>query len=133
MFKIEFGWGNKKLFNENWWPQTRNEWLPMLLADNKKYWIAQTTPGGLPWKPLTPKYKIWKSKHYGDAPILRLTGKMQDTAEIKSSGNRIFVRSTELGKYHQFGTRKMAARPWMGVPDMSLERLPALAWKHILR
>lgn len=130
-FKFNFG-KDGKLFRENWWPATREQWLPMLLADNKKYWASQTTTQGVPWKPLTRKYKIWKSANFGDTPILRLTGKMQDTAEIRSWGDRIFVRSSELGPYHQFGTRRMVARPWMGVPDMSLERIPGLAWKHIL-
>lgn len=134
MFTFKFSWGDKeKLFSEKWWSATREEWLPMLLADNKKYWISQTTSQGIPWKPLSPGYKIWKSSRYGDTPMLRLSGKMQDTAEIKSWGDRIYVNSTELGPYHQFGTRRIPARPWMGVPDMSLERLPGLAWKNILK
>lgn len=132
MFTVKLNWSGK-LFNEKWWPDTKDQWLPMLLADNKKFWTAQTTTGGVPWKPLTPKYKVWKSKHYGDSPILRLTGKMQDTAEITSWEDQIIVRSTTYGRYHQFGTSRMGSRPWMGVPDLSLNRIPALAWKNILK
>lgn len=131
-FKVKLERGDR-LFNLKWWPQTRKEWLPVLLVDNKKYWVAQTSPEGIPWKPLSSKYKKWKSAHYGDQPILRATGNMQDKAEIKSWGNRIFVRSSEVGPYHQFGTSKMTARPWMGVPDTSLIKLSELACKNILK
>lgn len=125
--------GKSKLFNENWWFPTRREWIPMLLTDNKKFWVAQTSPYGIPWKPLTRGYKAWKIAHYGDQPILRASGRMQDTAKIKSWGDRIFVKTNKQGIFHQFGTTKMASRPWMGVPDLSLQRLPALAWKNILK
>lgn len=131
-FKTNFLKG-KKLFNENWWSGTREQWLPELLADNRKYWVAQTSPYGVPWKPLTRRYQLWKYGHYGSLPILRLSGRMLDTAEIKSWGNRIFVKAASQGIYHQYGTSKMAARPWMGVPDLSMQRLPGLSWKHILK
>lgn len=124
---------SKKLFNEKWWAPTREEWLPALLADNRKYWTAQTSPYGIPWKPLTKKYQAWKSARYGGQPILRATGAMQDTAEIKSWGDRIFVRAARYGIYHQYGTNKMASRPWMGVPDLSMQRLPSISWKNILK
>lgn len=123
----------KKFFNERWWPGARTEWLPALLADNREFWVAQTSPYGIPWKPLTRKYQTWKSARFGGLPILRLSGKMQDTAEIKIFGNRIFVKAARYGIYHQYGTNKMASRPWMGVPDLSLQRLPSISWKHILK
>ena len=130
-FKVELK-SRGKLFKENWWAPTRREWAPMLLADNQKYWVSETTAGGLPWRRLSPKYQRWKSAHYGDQPILRASGNMLDTATIKSWGDKISVKSSELGPYHQFGTKNMPARPWMGVPDLSLNRLPGLAWKNIL-
>lgn len=134
MISFQVNQGKKlKLFNETWWPQTRTEWLPMLLADNRKYWTAQTSPYGIPWKPLTRKYQIWKTAHYGNQPILRATGSMQDSAKIKSWGDRIFVETTKVGRFHQFGTLKMVSRPWMGVPDLSMNRLPEIAWRNILK
>lgn len=57
---------------------------------------------------------------------------MQDEAEINPSGAGFKVKTTSYGRYHQYGTSKMAARPWMGVPDKSLQKLPPIAWKHIL-
>ena len=134
MFEFKLSLNSKgKLLNENWWPSARREWLPMLLVDNKEYWVSETTSSGIPWKKLSPGYKKWKAMRYGDQPILRASGNMLDTATLRSWGDKIIVRSSRLGPYHQFGTTKMSARPWMGVPDTSLNRLPGIAWKHILR
>jgi hypothetical protein len=133
MFEFKLKSPKKNFFNEKWWLPTRSEWLPALLNDNRKFWISQTSPYGIPWKPLTRKYSLWKTEHYGNQPILRATGRMQDTAQIKSWGNRIFVKAAAQGIYHQYGTRKMASRPWMGVPDVSMQRLPGIAWKYILK
>jgi hypothetical protein len=57
---------------------------------------------------------------------------MQDVAYIYTRGNVFKVKSTPYGKYHQFGTSKMAARPWMGVPDISLKQIVPIAWRNIL-
>lgn len=131
-FQVKLPRGDK-LFNEKWWPAARQEWLPALLADNRKFWIAQTSPYGIPWKPLTRRYRIWKTAHFGNSPILRLSGAMQDQAELKVWGDKIFVKAASYGFYHQYGTSKMASRPWMGVPDVSMQRLPSISWKHILK
>jgi hypothetical protein len=129
--KTNFG---VKLFNLNWWEPTKLEWAPILLNENKPFWRNQTQPNGRPWKPLTNQYRAWKKKRYGEQPILRATGKMQDTAKVRTSlkNDRFEVLTTSVGPYHQFGTKKMAARPWMGVPDTSLKKLSGIAWKHIL-
>ena len=130
--KTNFG---VKLFNTDWWEPTKLEWAPVLLNENKPFWKNQVQPNGRPWKPLTNQYRAWKKKKYGEQPILRATGKMQDTAKVLTSlkNNHFVVLTTSVGPYHQFGTKKMSARPWMGVPDQSLEKLPGIAWKHILK
>ncbi len=122
-------------FNPNWWEPTKLEWAPVLLNENKPYWKNQTDTNGRAWRPLTTQYRAWKRKQYGDLPILRVTGKMQDTAKVLSylKNDRFAVLTTSVGPYHQFGTKNMAARPWMGVPKSSLEKLSGIAWKHILK
>ncbi len=57
---------------------------------------------------------------------------MQDLAYIYTKGNVFYVKSTDYGKYQQFGTSKMVARPWMGVPDISLMQIVPISWKNIL-
>jgi len=119
--------------NLNWWRPTREEWVPVLLDDHPQFWKQQVDPTyKRPWAQLTPRYAEWKSQHYPGQPTLRATGLMQDIAHITVRGNVFSVVSTRYGKYQQFGTSKMAARPWMGVPDISLKQIVPIAWKNIL-
>jgi hypothetical protein len=122
-----------KPVNERWWPKTQKQWATKLLQANQKFWPQERNPNtGRPWKNLSPKYKIWKDKTQPGQPILRYTGKMQDTAKIQPKGKGFEVKTTPYGKYQQFGTNRMVARPWMGIPDTSMEALTVLAWKNIL-
>ena len=119
--------------NLNWWKPTKEEWVPVLLDDHPQFWKRQVDPTyQRPWQRLTPRYADLKAKKYGNQPILRATGLMEDIAYIYTRGNRFLVRSTDYGAYQQFGTSKMPARPWMGVPDISLKQIVPISWKHIL-
>jgi phage gpG-like protein len=116
-----------------WWKPTRDEWTPILNDDQQSFWRREVDPTTqAPWARLTPRYSEWKSKHYPGQPILRATGLMQDISYIYPWGNRFLVKTTPYGKYHQFGTSRMSARPWMGVPDISLRQIVPIAWKNIL-
>jgi hypothetical protein len=57
---------------------------------------------------------------------------MQDLAYIHTKGNVFYVKSTDYGSYHQNGTSRMVARPWMGVPDISLQQIVPISWRNIL-
>ena len=117
----------------NWWKPTKEEWVPVLLDDHPQFWKRQVDPTyQRPWQRLTPRYADLKAKKYGIQPILRATGLMQDASYIFTKGNQFLVRSTDYGAYQQFGTSKMPARPWMGVPDISLKQIVPISWKHIL-
>lgn len=133
MISIKFGPGGKpKRLNENWWAPTQKQWAPILLEKNKQYWAAETDAEGRPWQALTPRYKAWKTATVGGLPILILSGRMLSSAKVKPQGEGFAVDSTYYGRYHQFGTSKMVARPWMGVPESALHRLPAISWFNIL-
>lgn len=119
--------------NLNWWKPTKEEWVPVLLDDHPQFWKKQVDPTyQRPWAQLSPRYASWKSQNYPGEPILRATGLMQDSAYIYTRGNQFLVRSTRYGAYNQFGTKKMPARPWMGVPDISLKQIVPISWKNIL-
>ena len=120
--------------NTRWWKPTKEEWVPVLLDDHPQFWKRQVDPTyQRPWARLTPRYASWKTQNYPGQPILRATGLMQDLAFIYTRGNVFKVKSTYYGKYHQFGTSRMEARPWMGVPDISLKQIVPIAWKNILK
>jgi phage gpG-like protein len=119
--------------NTKWWKPTKEEWVPVLLDDHPQFWKKQVDPTYQhPWARLTPRYANWKSQNFPGQPILRATGLMQDLAYIYTRGNVFLVKSTHYGKYHQSGTSRMAARPWMGVPDISLKQIVPIAWRNIL-
>jgi phage gpG-like protein len=119
--------------NLNWWKPTQKEWTPVLLDDQAPFWKRQVDPTyERPWARLNPAYAKWKSDHYPGQPILRATGLMQDSAFIYTRGNKFLVKSTGYGAYNQFGTSKMPARPWMGVPNVSLKQIVPISWKNIL-
>lgn len=121
-----------KLFNKRWWNLTKAEWAPRLMSDNRELWPQQISAEGEPWKALSPSYRKWKVDNYGIDTILKLTGEMQNTASIVVRGNKFIVKTDDKGVYHQFGTSRMSARPWMGVPSKSLDRLPEISLKNIL-
>jgi hypothetical protein len=119
--------------NLNWWKPTKEEWTPVLLDDHPAFWRKEVDPTtGRPWAKLNPRYAAWKAKKYPGQPILRATGTMLDSAYIFTQGNRFLVRSTDYGPDNQFGIGRQPARPWMGVPDISLEQIVPIAWKNIL-
>ena len=119
--------------NVRWWKPTQKEWVPVLLDDHPQFWKREVDPTyQRPWARLTPAYAEYKSKRYPGESILRRTGAMLDASYIFTKGDAFLVRSTRYGADHQFGVGKMAARPWMGVPDISLEQIVPIAWKNIL-
>jgi hypothetical protein len=120
-------------FNLGWWKPTQVEWAPTLLKDHQAPWRSESDPTtGRPWVPLSRKYGDRKQKKWPGAPILRASGAMQDGAIIQPWRQGFRVQTTSYGAYHQFGTSKMPARPWVGIPDKSLEQIVPIAWKNIL-
>ena len=115
----------KPHFNLNWWDPTQKDWSKVLLEDQKPFWKDERNPSnGTPWEA--------RINPTGDWPILHKTGQMQDTAEIVPYNRGFMVNTTDYGPYQQFGTSKMVARPWMGIPETSMAQLSAISWKHIL-
>ena len=76
---------------------------------------------GHPWKPLSPPYETWKSKHFPGRPLMVLTGRLARSLTTETDRNFIFARkggtSLTLGSrvkyagYHQRGTERLPARP----------------------
>lgn len=113
--------------NTNWWESSKNELARILQEDNQKDWASERDPStGSKWAP--------RKQPTGNWPILRRTGAMQDRTRIKPAERGIFKAATvSYGPYHQFGTGRMVARPWLGVPDRSLPRAAEVIGKNIFR
>lgn len=129
--------GRVSLFNENWWNSSRNEIASILQQDNEEAWSRERDPQeGTGWSPLSPRYQEWKDRNYSGSPILRLTGRMQDGTRIRPAGG-VGLFSARMGArygiYHMTGTRFMPARPWLGVPTMSMPRITQSVARAICR
>jgi phage gpG-like protein len=80
---------------------------------------------GSQWRPLSPAYAAWKSRHYPGRPLLVLRRLMKDSLVRSESRNAIFNRAggrqlvlgtrIKYAKFHQYGTSKMPARPFFKV------------------
>ncbi len=133
MFNFKLTGSGAQPFNLGWWKPTQIEWAPVLLKDHQAPWRRESDPTtGRPWAPLSSKYGERKQRKWPGAPILRADGTMQDTAIIQPWREGFQVKTTPYGSYHQFGTSKMPARPWVGIPDDSLKKIAPIAWKNIL-
>ena len=130
---ISFDIKKMPTINLGWWKPTQRQWAPILLKDHAVPWRQQSDPTtGRPWASLSRSYRENKQKRYPGQPILRATGKMQDNAKVQPKGQGFQVKTEKYGRYHQFGTAKMPARPWVGIPDKSLKQIVPIAWKNIL-
>lgn len=134
MISIKVAPGSFRGFRKsNWWQPTQKEWSPILLNENRQLWSTESDPTtGRAWESLSAKYRAWKMASVGNLPILMYSGKMLSSAEVKPYQTGFSVKSTPYGKYNQFGTSRMPSRPWMGLPETAMEKLPAIAWKNIL-
>lgn len=96
------------------------EHLPVVLellattmeGQTKRRWDAQAGPDG-PWAPL--KESTLKRKKKGTA-ILVETGRLRGSITHNVVGDTAYIGTPVFyGSYHQFGTRKMVARPFLGL------------------
>lgn len=72
---------------------------------------------GVPWAALTPRY-IKQREKTGHWPgkKLQITGQLAESIKPRSGADfaEVFV-GEPYGIFHQFGTRKMVARPFLGI------------------
>lgn len=92
------------------------------------------------WAGLSPKYRIWKAMHYPGQPLLVREGELRES--VRWGGDSLgpggifdphpgyVVAGTAVAHaaYHQFGTNKMPARPFMPPPDPAVFAPLLQAW-----
>lgn len=96
----------------------------IFLAFMKRVFDAEgkVAKGGSVWVPLNPRYAAWKQRHYGDLPILHLTGALRrsfteagDAAHVYRTGPGFMETgsSVKYARAHQWGfpPKKLPARP----------------------
>jgi phage gpG-like protein len=113
---------------ENWWASSKTELNKIVEDYNRQNWAQQRDPVSLkPWTPRKPPTGTW--------PILRKTGKMQDTARFKTtSAPMIFIaRVEDYGTFHQYGTSRMPQRRWLGIGEQIINPMEKVIAKHIFK
>jgi len=90
----------------------------VIIKHLKRQWRDEKSPLGKKWK---------KSPN-----ALRDTGEMQDGLKFEVNGNKLFAVTSDIGKYHQFGTKKMPAREWIGIPKAAYPDIIKAAGRAIL-
>lgn len=86
---------------------------------------------GHQWAPLSSAYAVWKAAHYPNKGILYRTDQLFHAAiGDQSAGAHLDIRPMQMvigidaqsdvaarARFHQTGTRKMPARPWLVVTE----------------
>lgn len=103
-----------------------------MLRSTRERWDREISPSGIAWTPLRPstiasksrtqkgnKTKSGQARSRTRAPataILRESNLLRDTIAYQVSGGNLRVGTPQAyGVFHQFGTRKMPAREFLGV------------------
>ncbi len=114
--------------NMKWYQSSKSELTKIVQEYNKESWADANDPvTGTPWAPRKQPTGAW--------PLLKKTGKMFGTTKI-SSGKDPFsfkARTTDYGKFHQYGTSKMPQRRWLGIGGKLTPRLSAVIAKNIFK
>ena len=133
MFKFDLKGIKGDLFNEDWWEDSQPKVARMLRQEHNDYWAREQDPwDGSKWKDLKPKYREQKALKFGQQPILRASGKMQDQMKIKANSDGTFnVQTTKYGAAHQYGTSKLPQRTWVGIPETAVPKIEEIALKHL--
>lgn len=92
------------------------------------------------WRPLSPRYAAWKSKHAPGKPILQLTGAMrrslvatteQTIREVKRDFMRWGTRDPKA-RFHQRGTSRMPKRQIIAFDEADKMRVMKRLQRHLV-
>ena len=128
-------------------PLWRNYILPLMPEIIWKNFETYGSRLGSPWPPLSPEYEKRKSRLYPGNPINIASGRMLTAATaLNTPGNVVYWPTSEGGgnpsfmiygidktkfkneypKFIQDGTRKMPARPFIGLAKEDVEKITSL-------
>lgn len=114
--------------NENWWATSKTKLQQIVEEYNKESWSKQQDPvDNTRWDPRKPPTGSW--------PILRKSGRMQDSTKFTSSGKMLFEAKTAVnyGSFHQNGTSKMPRRRWLGIGGDVTDKMAKVIAKNIFK
>ena len=115
--------------NLKWWNSSRKELLTVVKQHHQEAWSDEKDPvNGSKWKP--------RQKPTGSHPILKKSGKMQNTTKFKADSHPMLFKATThtlYGKYHQKGTGRMPQRRWLGLGGDFENKFAEIMKKHLFK
>ena len=115
--------------NLDWWKSSKSKLTKIVEDYNKQSWSAEQDPvTGNRWAP--------RKQPTGTHPLLRKSGKMQDSTKFSSSAMpMMFTAKTSVnyGGFHMSGTSKMPQRRWLGIGSPVIPEMEREIAKHIFK
>lgn len=88
----------------------------------KQRFDSKVSPDGAAWAPWSGSYA--GSKGQRGRGLLVRTGRLRGSIANFVTGSAVHVGSSVFyGRFHQFGTSKMVARPWLGASAANLNEI----------
>lgn len=104
----------------------------LLREDAEDAFENERSPTGEKWKALSPAYKESRFAKGYDGKILHRTGLLIASLNIDYGDDFAAVGVSETyGIYHQLGTRKMHARPFLGISEEGIDEIKDILIKQI--
>lgn len=96
----------------------------VLREDAEEAFETEQSPDGKKWEDLDPVYKKSRFAKGYDGKMLHRTGQLIDSLNIDYGDDFAAVGVSEsYGVYHQLGTKKMSARPFLGVSEDGVDEI----------
>ena len=95
-----------------WWEKSKRDITRHVENANRANWpLERNIETNERWAP--------RRDTSGNWPLLRKTGRMQDTAKFAPGivPMTFVVTTTDYGPFHQEGTSTIPQRQWLGIPD----------------
>lgn len=99
----------------------------VLLQEAEAAFDNEKSPEGEPWAKLNQDYKKRRYNKGYTGNILQVTGDLVKSLNIDYGDNFAMIGASEpYGQYHQLGTSKMPARPFLGLSNDGIEEIKAI-------
>lgn len=96
----------------------------VLWQETEKAFDNERSPEGEKWAALNPSYKLNRHARGYDGNILQVRGDLVASLNIDYGDSFAVIGAAEsYGQYHQQGTSKMKARPFLGLGDAGVEEI----------
>ncbi len=111
-------------------------WNDILAGDLGKGFLSSKAPSGAGWKPIAPRPP---GHNPGTRPLIDTGDLMRSVVsdgaghiEIVTEDSTFFGTDIFYAGFHQHGTARIAARPFMGVPEQTRIKAAEMIGAHII-